>query len=229
MIDSSGIVDWLTRNEPLLVPTMNFSFPVQSETDLIFMLCGLALLLFGWLIFRMGTRLFSVGLGAGFGFFFGEVLSVVLEIDRDAGLYITIGCSIVGALFATFMIRAVTNFLFALIGFLFGALIGRVGSEIYMNSQQMDFAFTSESGIIILATAAVTAIIAVWLQRLIMILITSYMGATFLVAGSEYLSMQPWAFPAVLAGGVFWQGYVLGQMFRRHRRKADKRPAVAQE
>jgi hypothetical protein len=210
----------------LLVSAMNFTFPAQSESELVFTISGLVLLLFGWIIFRLGSRLISIGLGAGFGFFFGEVLNVVLEIDRNMGLYITIGCSMVGALFAMFMIRAATNFLFALIGFLFGALIGRVGSEIYLGTQQMDFAFNSETGIIILATAGVTAIMAVWLQRLIMILITSYMGATFLVAGVDYLTMQPWAFPAVLGGGVFWQGFILGRIFKR-RPKADRRSSTA--
>lgn len=207
---------------------MNFTFPVQTESELIFIFAGLALLLFGWLIFLLGTRLLSVGLGTGFGFFFGEVLNVVLEVDRTMGLYITIGCSIIGALFAIFMIRAATNFLFALIGFLFGALIGRVASEMYLDTQQVEFTFNSQTGIIILATAGVTAIIAVWLQRLIMILITSFMGATFLVAGVEYLNAQPWAFPAALGLGVFWQGFVLGRLFRR-RRRVERRKLAADE
>lgn len=203
---------------------MNFTL-AQNESELVFTIGGLALLLFGWIIFRLGSRLISVALGAGFGFFFGEVLNVVLEVDRNTGLYITIGCAMVGALFAIFMIRAATNFLFALIGFLFGALIGRVGAEIYMQSQQIEFAFNSQTGIIILATAGVTAIIAVWLQRLIMILITSYMGAVLLVAGVDYLSEQHWGFPVVLAGGIIWQGFILGRLFKRRPRAEKPRPA----
>ncbi len=197
---------------------MNFALPVQTESELVFTVVGLALLLGGWIIFRLGTRLLGVGLGAGFGFFIGEVLNVVLKVDRNLGLYITIGCSAIGALGAIFMIKAVTNFLFALIGFLFGALIGRIAAEVQADVNQVEFALNSQSGVIILVAAVVTALMAVWLQRLIMILITSYMGATFLVAGVDYLSIQPWAFPAVLSAGIFWQGYVLGRLFRRSRK-----------
>lgn len=206
---------------------MNFSMPVQSESELIFTLAGLALLLGGWIIFRLGSKLLSVALGAGFGFFVGEVLNVILEVDRSQGLYITIGCSIVGTLAAMFMIRAINNFLFALIGLLFGALIGRLGSEMYANYQGAEFALNPQSGIIIGCAAIVTALVAVWLQRLIMILITSYMGTTFLVAGVEYLSMQPLAFPAVLAAGIVWQWYVLGRLLRRKPRPAQRKETQA--
>lgn len=202
---------------------MNFSIPVQSESELVFTISGLVLLLGGWLIFRLGSRLLSVGLGAGFGFFIGEVLNVILKVDRSLGLYITIGCCAIGALGAIIMIKAVTNFLFALIGFLFGALLGRLGCEIYADWHQLEFAITPESGVVILAAAGITAVIAIWLQRFIMILITSYMGATFLVAGVAYLSMQPWAFPAVLAGGIIWQGYVLDKILRRRPKPAPGR------
>lgn len=90
------------------------------------------------------------------------------------------------------------------------------------------FALNSESAMIILPAAAITALLAVWLQRLIMILITSYMGATFLVAGVEYLSDKPLAFPLVLGAGIFWQGFVLGRIFRRRRRQEPRKQAAAE-
>ncbi len=203
---------------------MNFSMPVQSESELLFTIAGLALLLGGWIIFRMGSKLLGVALGAGFGFFVGEILNVVLKVDRNQGLYITIGCSIVGTLAAMFMIRAISNFLFALIGLLFGALLGRLGSETYADYLGVEFVLNPQSGAIIGGVAIATALVAVWLQRLIMILITSYMGATFLVAGVAYLSMQPWAFPAVLAAGIVWQGFVLGRIMRRRPKPAKEQP-----
>jgi len=207
---------------------MNLSLPVQSESELIFTISGIILLLGGWIIFRLGSRLLGVGLGAGFGFFFGEVINILLKIDRQTGLYVTIGCSVVGALAAIFMIRAVTNFLFALIGLLFGALLGRIGAEIYAAVNGAEFVLNSQSAMIIGPTALVTALMAVWLQRLIMILITSYMGATFLVAGVEYLSQQPWAFMAVLVAGIFWQGFVMGRIFKS-RPKTEPRRRIAEE
>src|SRR5690606_25871366 len=158
-------------------------------------------------------------------FFIGEVLNVVLKVDRELGLYITIGCSVIGALGAIFLIKAVTNFLFAVLGFLFGALVGRIAAEVQADLSHVEFTLNSQSGIIILGAAIVTALLAVWLQRLIMILITSYMGATFLIAGVDYLSIQPWAFPAVLFAGIFWQGYVVQRIFRRRKApEARRRP-----
>lgn len=199
-------------------------FPAQTESELLFTIYGLVLLLGGWIIFRVGTRLAGVALGVGFGFFIGEVLNVVLHVDRTMGLYVTIGCSIIGALGAIFMIKAVTNFLFATAGFLFGALLGRLGAEIYADWHQVPFTLDAHSASIILPAALVTALLAVFLQRLIMILVTSFMGATFLIAGVPALT-QPWAFPAVLAGGIFWQGFVLSRIFRRRKpRPAPERP-----
>src|SRR5690606_20372525 len=159
----------------------------------------------------------------GFGFFFGEVLNVLLKVDRDIGLMITIGCSAIGGLGALVMIRAVTNFLFALIGFLFGALVGRLGAEIHAAYHHTEFVLTQEAGIAIIATAVVTALIAIWLQRLIMILITSSLGATFLVAGVDYLQMHPLAFPAVLIAGVLWQSFVLGRIFKSRKHRPPQR------
>lgn len=197
---------------------------MQDGAQLTFVIIGLTLLLLGWLIFRAGTRLLGIGLGAGFGFFLGEVLNVLLKVDRNIGLMITIGCSAVGGLGALIMIKAVTNFLFAVIGLLFGALLGRLGAEIHAAYNQTEFVFTKEAGFAIMGMAFFTAIVAIWLQRFIMILITSYMGATFLVAGVDYLQMHAWAFPAVLAAGVIWQGFVLGRIFstRKYRKPPDR-------
>lgn len=205
---------------------MSFSLPVQSQEELVFILVGLVLLLGGWIVFRAGTRLLALALGAGFGFFLGEMLNVVLKVDRDVGLWITVGCSAVGGLGAVIMIRAVTNFLFALIGLLFGALMGRLGAEVYAQFHQVPFEINRDTGLAIAAVAGVTTILAVWLQRLIMILITSYMGATFLVAGVDALSIQPLAFPAVLGAGIIWQGFVLGRIFKK--RKSAPKPAAAE-
>lgn len=202
---------------------MTIVLPEGFDPELVFALGGLAMLLFGWLIFRLGTRLLGVALGAGFGFFIGEVLGVVLQADRNTGLYITVACSIVGALGAIFLIKAVTNFLFALIGFLFGALVGRIGADIYAHSQQVPFELASEHGVIILVTAIVVALLAVLLQRWIMILITSYMGATFLVAGVDMLAQQPLAFPVVLVLGILWQGYAANRLFRDRRKYRQNR------
>lgn len=200
---------------------------IQSESELTFTIIGLALLLGGWILFRLGTRLLGVGLGAGFGFFIGEVLNIVLKIDRNVGLYVTIGCSMIGALAAIFMLRAVANFLFALIGFLFGALAGRIAAEVYADWHNLPFALNGQAAMIILPAAGITALLAVWLQRLIMILITSYMGATFLVAGVDYLTRQPLAFPLVLVAGIFWQSFILGKIFKRSKQTPPPRKRLA--
>lgn len=200
-----------------------FELPAYTSTDLTFVILGGVLLLFGWIIFRAGTRVFSLALGTGFGFFVGEVLNIILKVDRDYGLMITIGTSALGALLAFFMVRAVTNFLFALIGFLFGALLGRLIAEVHADMNQMEFVFTKEAGGAILVLGVVTGVLAIWLQRLIMILITSYMGATFVVAGVPLLSQYPMAFPAVLVIGILWQAMIMGRIFSTRKRVAPSR------
>lgn len=197
--------------------------PGYSGAEATFVGVGVILLLFGWLVFRAGTRVLGMALGVGLGFFVGEVLNVVLKIDRESGLLLTLACCAIGGIAALFMLRAVTNFLFALIGLLFGALLGRLGAEVYASMQGHEFVFSQESGVVILGVAVATALVAVWLQRLIMILTTSYMGATFLVAGVPGLVTYPWSFPAVLVAGILWQGSIMGRIFstRKRRRKPD--------
>lgn len=197
--------------------------PGYSGAEATFVGVGIILLLFGWLVFRAGTRVLGVGLGVGLGFFVGEVLNIVLKIDRESGLLLTLACCAIGGIAALFLLRAVTNFLFALIGFLFGALLGRLGSEVYATMEGQEFVLSQESGMIILGVAVFTALLAVWLQRLIMILTTSYMGATFLVAGVPALVAYPWSFPAVLVSGILWQSSIMGRIFatKKRRRKPD--------
>ncbi len=200
-----------------------FELPAYTSTDLTFVILGAVLLLFGWIIFRAGTRVFSLALGTGFGFFVGEVLNIILKVDRDFGLMITIGTSAVGALAAFFMVKAITNFVFAFIGFLFGALLGRLAAEVHADMNQTEFVFSKEAGGAILALGLVTGVLAMWLQRLIMILITSYMGATFLVAGVPLLSQYPIAFPAVLMAGILWQAMIMGRIFSRKKTAPSRR------
>jgi hypothetical protein len=211
------------------LPDVNLSLQAQSGAELTFVIIGLVLLLGGWLVFRFGTRLLGIALGAAMGFFIGEVLNVILKVDRDLGLMITIGCSAIGGLAALIMIRAVTNLLFAIIGLLFGALLGRLGAEIYAAMHHTEFIFSKEAGLAIMAVAIVTAIAAIWLQRLIMILTTSYMGATFLVAGVDYLTARPMSFPVILTAGIIWQAFILGRIFVSRKPKAPHRRAIEQD
>ena len=209
------------------VGPINVTIPAEWQSSWILTTAGLVLLLGGWIVFRAGSRLLALAMGAGFGFFIGEVLGVILKVDRQSSLLITAGCCAVGGIAALVMIRAVTNMLFAIIGLLFGALLGRVGAEIYAQMNHTEFVLSQQTGLIILGVAVAVALLSIWLQRLIMILVTSYMGATFLVAGVEYLSQRALAFPAVMAAGVIWQGFVLGRIFRvQHNRKRDKRRAA---
>jgi hypothetical protein len=44
------------------------------------------------------------------------------------------------------------------------------------------------------------------MQKYIMIIITSYIGATFLVAGVDYLQThEPWSTPLVVVAAIAWQ------------------------
>lgn len=218
----------LTDNSIQITDRFAIDLPAYAGADIAFVILGAVLLLFGWIIFKAGTRLLGVGLGAGFGFFTGEVLNVILKVDRDVGLLITIGTTAIGALASFIMLRAVTNFLFAFVGLLFGALLGRLAAEIHAGINQTEFIFSKEAGFAILGVAIITALLAVWLQRLIMILITSYMGATFLNAGVPLLYTYPAAFPGLIVAGILWQSFIMRRIFVTGKKRHEARPPAAQ-
>lgn len=208
---------------------MNLTFPVQSESELLFIVLGIALLLGGWLIFLLGTRILSIGVGVGLGFFIGEILSIVLKVDRNTGLYVAIGCAVMGGLGALLIIKAVSNFLFAVLGLLLGAMVGRIAAEVYADWHNIPFALNSQSAVIILPAAIISALAAIWMQRFIMILITSYMGSIFLAESIPYLSRQAWGFIALFLFGIAWQLFVVGRMFRKSRQRDEVKKSLKED
>ncbi|MGI8905460.1 MAG: DUF4203 domain-containing protein [Candidatus Sumerlaeaceae bacterium] len=179
---------------------------MQTETQVIYTILGAVLCLGGWAIFWLGSRLLGLALGMAFGFFFGDLLGLVLKLDENATVLVLLACSIMGAFGGLLLMRAATTFVFGLAGFLFGALLGRMGCEMYAEVKQETYAFTAPIAVIVIAAGMVMGVLAFWMQKYIMILITSYVGSTFLVAGVEWLQQhEPWSVPGVTLLAIGWQ------------------------
>lgn len=174
---------------------------------------GAALCLGGWVLFWVGSRLIGVAIGMGFGFVFGEALCYVLKLHASPVPLVLLACSLLGAIGGIFFVRAVTALLFGLMGFLFGALIARVGVDLYYATKETEFAFTPAVIAIILGSGVLLAIFAIVLQKAIVIIVTSYIGASFLVLGVPAAAAHmPVAFLAIFVASVIWQAILVTQL-----------------
>ncbi|MCX7019307.1 MAG: DUF4203 domain-containing protein [bacterium] len=191
---------------------------MQSNTDIILTIAGAALCLGGWVIFWVGTRLLGVAVGAALGFVVSLLLAQVMDLRESALQFTVLGCSVLGAFAGFFLIRAMTAFIFCLMGFLFGALLGRVGAQIYFQSAGQPYALSPPVVAAILGTAAVIALLSVWLQKHIMIIITSFIGAAFLTLGVPVLMKHDYnliLFLMIFIFAALWQT-VLVTRFIKH-------------
>ena len=180
----------------------------MDEVNVIMTIVGAGLCLGGWAIYWVGTRLIAMAFGLSMGYVFGQLMLTVIGVHADASNLVLLSCTGLGAVAGLLLVRPVTTFLFVLAGFAFGALIGRVGAQIYFMIQGWDFGFTTPVVGTILGSAAVFAAAAGFLQKYIMIVITSYIGAHFLVLCVPALSdpsWEPWAFSALLLASCAWQ------------------------
>jgi hypothetical protein len=180
----------------------------MDEVNVIMTILGAGLCLGGWAIYWVGTRLIAMAFGLAMGFAFGQFVILSLGVNTDASNLILLSCTGLGAVAGLLLVRPVTTFLFVLAGFAFGVLLGRVGSQVYFMIQGWKFEFTTTVAGIILGSAAVFAALACFLQKYIMIVITSFIGAHFLVLCIPALSeprWQPYAFSALMIASCAWQ------------------------
>ncbi len=195
---------------------------MPNEVEVLLTITGVALCLGGWVIFHLGTRLIGLSIGLGFGFGFGYLLALALQLEGDIASLVQAACALLGGFGGLLLIKAVTTFAFGATGFLFGALLGRLGGELWLQSQGTEFAFTQETVLIILGGAVAMGLLAVWLKRMIIVVVTSFMGATFLVAGIPWLGeREPASVLGVFLVAVAWQLLFAGRLFSRSRRPAQ--------
>ncbi|MCX7719062.1 MAG: hypothetical protein N2111_11775 [Candidatus Sumerlaeaceae bacterium] len=178
----------------------------QAQMLVIQTILGASLCLGGWVIVWAGTRLFGIVIGLGLGFVFGELLSLVLNLAPDQHQLTLLACSLLGAVAGIFLARIVTAGAFAVIGLLFGALLGRIGSEVFFVVTDSQFEWTRSVMGVVAVCAAVFALLAVFLQRFIIIVVTSYVGAAFLTGAFPALREHlVWWFLAFFTGAIVWQ------------------------
>jgi hypothetical protein len=126
---------------------------------------------------------------------------------------VLLACSLLGAFGGVLVARAVSTFLFCLIGFIFGALLGRVGVQLYFHVQGIAYVLTTPVALVIVGCGAVVGVLTAWLQKYVMIVITSFVGATFLVAGVPALQHYAlWAFAGTFLAAVLWQVVLVTQL-----------------
>jgi hypothetical protein len=179
---------------------------MQTESDALFTIFGASLCLGGWIVFYMGSRLVGVALGAALGFVFGTAVGIVLKLPESPSMLIQLSCGLLGGFGGLVFMKAATSFLFGLTGFLFGLMLGRLGSEVYFEIRKMGFAFTNEVILAIVASGTIVGLLAVWMQKYIMILVTSFIGASFLSESVGFLKQhQPLSDAVLIVVAIFWQ------------------------
>lgn len=192
---------------------------MQSDEQVLYTIFGVGLCLGGWLLFWLGSRLVGLALGMSFGFVFGNLLALVLKLEENPTLLVLLACSLMGAFGGFLLMRAATTFVFGLAGFLFGALLGRMGAEFYALYHEDDFAFTAPVVLAVVGSGLLMGLLAVYMQKYIMIVVTSYVGATFLVGGVEFLQTHmPWSFLCVIIAAIGWQSILVGRLLSDRRR-----------
>lgn len=191
---------------------------MRTDEQVLYTIIGIALCVGGWLLFWLGSRLVGLALGMAFGFGFGHVLGLVLKLQESPEMLVLLACSSMGAFGGFLLVRAATRFVFGLVGFLFGALLGRMGGEFYALYHEQDFVFTAPVVLSIVGSGLVVGVLAMYMQKYIMIVITSYVGATFTVGGVEFLQEHmPWSFVCVLIAAMAWQAVLVGRLISDRR------------
>ena len=174
---------------------------------------GAALCVGGWVLFAVGSRLFGIAIGMGLGFVFGQILAFAMDLHGTGVALVLVACSLLGAVGGLFLMRAATTLMFGLMGFLFGALLGRIGVQIYNVVENRPFQVDAITVGAILLTAVVVGLLALWLQKAIVVVITSYMGAAFLSSSVPFLvENYPWGFIGVFAAAAAWQAFLVTRL-----------------
>ncbi len=191
-------------------------------TSTLFLLVGSLLCAGGWLVLWLGSRLLGIGVGMAVGFVFGMLFGLILDMSGATLHLVAFACAALGGFGGVFLIRAVSAWLFSLVGFLFGLLIARVGYQIYAELSGLSSELSVSAAVAIVLVAVGVALLTLWLRKYVLILATSFMGATFLCAGVAQLhDWLPWSFLGLFVGSLFWQS-ALSRAARP--RKKEKSP-----
>jgi sterol desaturase/sphingolipid hydroxylase (fatty acid hydroxylase superfamily) len=110
--------------------------------------------------------------------------------------------------------------LFSLVGFLFGLLIARVGYQVYAELAGLPSQLTPSATVAIVLVAVGIALLTLWLRKYVLILATSFMGATFLCAGVALLhDWLPLSFLVLFLSSLVWQTAIARVAHRRRKRE----------
>lgn len=195
---------------------------MDPNLQVIIVILGAAMCVGGWVLFWVGSRLIGIVFGMGFGFVFGQLLAIAMDLQGQGVGLVLVACSLMGAIGGFFLMRAATTLMFALIGFLFGALLGRIGIQVYNVVQDLPFQLSAISIATILASGVAMALLALWLQKAIVVVVTSYMGAAFLTTSVPWLAAHyPWGFLGVFVIAALWQTILVTRLLESKRPKIE--------
>ncbi|MGB9692737.1 MAG: hypothetical protein ACPL7D_11290 [Candidatus Sumerlaeaceae bacterium] len=187
------------------------------SADTLLLTFGVILCFGGWVALWLGSRLIGAVFGLGLGFVFGVAFSLALGMEAGAAALLQLGCSLMGAIGGVFFIRALNSFLLALVGFLFGILVARLILQMHAGLGGQPYTLTPQIAIILVVVGAAGAGGALWIRRTLAIVVTAFVGATFLCAGFAPLhDMLPWSFVALLLASLAIQMF-LSRLFSRKR------------
>lgn len=186
---------------------------MDNNVEILLVIFGAVLCLGGWVVFWFSTRLIGISSGLGLGFSLGTLFAALLNLHGTQQQVALLVTSFIGAAIGFMLARFATLLLFALVGLLFGAFIGRVGVQAYLVATTGKFVLNAVSAGVIIGTGVVFGLMAAFFQKSIVIVVTSFAGAAFLVSG---LPIRPdheiWVFLLLFLAAVAWQAILVTQL-----------------
>lgn len=189
-----------------------------SPVDGILLIAGVLLCLMGFVAVRAGTYLIGCVMGLAFGFAFGVILAEVLQLGGESDALILLATSALGIFTGFFLVKTVTWLVFGLAGFLFGAFLGRVLFDLTAGLSGLPGERGAILYITLLAAGLLGAFLGVALKRYLLIVITSFIGAQFIIAAVRFGSpaQEIW-FLGIFALSVAVQAVLTGGQRKRLR------------
>lgn len=211
--------EWLALDPSVLGQGNDMGMTPQA----ILLIVGLLLCLGGWVALWLGMRLVGAAFGLGLGFIFGNAFCFALGLGGGTRALVELGCAFLGAVGGIFFIRALTSFLVTVVGFLLGVMLARLGFEMLSSAAGHPYVLTPRVALVAVGGGALMAMVALWLRRQLVIVITAFVGTSFLCAALPLLDrLLPWSFVAVFIASLVVQGGLSRALQRRGRENSAR-------
>lgn len=183
---------------------------------------GVVLCLFGALVYRFSTTLAGAWVGAFAMGGVGTIVTAMFVESADARIIGGAMGALLGVVIGIWIVRKLTRMGIGLLGALTGLGIGRVIAGLVLGSEVMAQPLLqqpAEAFMIMMAGAVIGGLLALFNQGILLMILTSLMGAAMINAAFEPFP-PPWMFLVVAGVSALWQVY--SSWFVRRRPTRDE-------